>query len=74
MVLGAGGYLGRKLCDYLQIQGHIVAKVMRNISDAEKSKKTKIIYASIEDIQKNFEQNTFDWVIDRKSTRLNSSH
>lgn len=63
MVLGAGGYLGRKLCDYLQIQGHIVAKVMRNISDAEKSKKTKIIYASIEDIQKNFEQNTFDWVI-----------
>ena len=60
MVLGANGYLGKKIIYYLSDQ-HYVTGVYRNIP-ATKGK-IKMITADIGDIHQTFLEEKYDWVI-----------
>ena len=63
MVLGASGYLGKKICSYLEsAEAHIV-RVIRKRDGVREGEKEKVIYADIAAIKQELERGSYDWVI-----------
>ncbi len=63
MVLGAGGYLGEKICNYLECAENNVVRVIRKKAGSDKIERKNIVYADITTIRQELEQVSYDWVI-----------
>lgn len=63
MVLGANGYLGRKVILHLKAQKHKVTGVYRKIPPKMKAENIDAITVDIKDISLEVQNNEYDWIV-----------
>lgn len=63
MVLGAGGYLGKKICNYLESAENNIVRVIRRKDGADEIEGRNIVYADIAAIRQELGKVSYDWVI-----------
>ncbi len=63
MVLGAGGYLGGKICGCLLAEGHSVVRAVRHVRDEDRSKNPGTVCSDLDSIRGELAGNRYDWII-----------
>lgn len=63
LILGANGYIGKRIGRYLEENGHIVVKAIRNIQSQGQGLPERVVEAELASIRDDICRNGCDWII-----------